>query len=249
VRNSARPDLGRGGLLEQLDRYPFTLGVLLANALLFAFCAWKSGGLGVDTLILVDLGANDARLLRREPWRLLTSAFLHFDVLHLLLNAWALYSIGRVLEVHFGSARAFALYVACALGGSLCSAGWQLLQGAPAASAGASGGVFGLIFLGWTYARSSPERLGTLAEQLRGWIVTLLVFTGFVLLSRPGLVDHAGHAGGALVGALLGTLVRPRPGADVHPAWTVLAHLLALSCLAAFGAVVWTLRAGGRLPV
>lgn len=248
MQNSDRPDLGKGGLLEQLDRYPVTLGVLLANALLFGFCAWKSGGLEVDPRMLVDLGANYAPALREEPWRLVTAAFLHFDVLHLLLNAWALHTIGRVLEVHFGSARLFVLYVLCALAGSGCSAAWQLLQGAPAASAGASGGVFGLIFLGWFYARSAPERLGTLAERLRGWILTLAVFTGFVLITRPGLVDHAGHLGGALMGALLGTLVRPRPGVDVHPAWTALAHLFAVGCLLSFAAVVWTLRTGGRLP-
>lgn len=248
MRHSDRPDLGRGGLLEQLDRYPFTLGVMLANALLFGFCAWKSRSLEIDPHVLHGLGANDVRLVTHEPWRLLTAAFLHLNVLHLLLNMWALHTIGRVLEVHFGSARIFVLYLLCALGGSLGSAGWQFAQGQPAASAGASGGIFGLIFLGWVYARSAPDRLGTLAERLRGWIVTLALFSGFLLATRPGLVDHAGHLGGALTGALLGTFVRPRPGGDVHPLWTVLAHGLALGSLAAFAAVVWTLRAGGRLP-
>ena len=248
MRNSDRPDLGRGGPLEQRERYPFPLGVLLANLILFGFCAWKSGGPGVDAGILVDLGSNVRSLLPTEPWRLITSAFLHVDLIHLVLNSWALFSIGRLLEVHYGTARTWVLYLLCALAGSLASAAWQQLRGQDAISAGASGGVFGLIFLGWCYARSAPERLGSLAEQLRGWIVVLALWTGFLLLASRGLVDHAAHLGGGLAGALLGTLVRPRPGADAHPAWTALAHAAALGTLLCFAAVVWTLRSGGRLP-
>lgn len=247
MRHSDRPDIGTGGLLEQLDRYPFTLGVLAANAILFGFCAWKSGStLRVDPQILVDLGGNYAPALRHQPWRLVTAGFLHTDLIHLLLNGWALWSIGRLMEVHFGSARAWVSYLLCAMGGGLASASWQLLRGAGTVSAGASAGVFGLIFLGWFYARSAPERLGSLAEQLRNWVIVLLVYTGF-LLATGGSVDHAAHAGGALVGASLGSLIRPRPGQDTHPAWAVLAHASAVGALVAFGAVVWTLRQG-RLP-
>jgi len=240
-----RPDIGKGGLLEQLDRFPFTFGVLVANTILFAFCVWKAGfafRLPID--VLEPMGGSAYTLIPSEPWRLLTSAFLHYDVIHFGLNGIALFLIGRVLEVHYGSARTWVLYVGCVVGGGLASAGYHYALGQPVLSAGASGGTVGLVVLGYVFASGAPERLGSVAHYLRGWIVVILIFSlvgGFVL----GGIDHAAHAGGALVGGLCGWLVRPKPGADAHPAWTPAAHVLALLCLASFAAVVWKLRQGG----
>ncbi len=244
MRNDDRPDVGARsgarGALDLLDRYPFTLGVLLANALLFAFAAARSGGPSVAPDVLVALGSNVGSLVPGEPWRLLTSAFLHHDLLHLAFNGFALYSIGRVLEVHFGSARLWVLFVAMALAGGVASFAWQAARGAPAISAGASGGVLGLITLGWSFARANPARLGTLEGSLRSWLVWIAVFS--VLFFAQ--LDHAGHLGGAAAGLAAGQLVRPRPGADTPPAWEVLAHACSLAVLGAFAAVVVRLRDG-----
>lgn len=242
MRNSDRPDVGRGGPLELLDRYPVTFGVLLANLALFVFALSRGGaaGLQVQPEVLYDLGANVYPTVRDEPWRLLTSAFLHNDLLHILFNSFALLAVGRVLEVHLGSARVWVIYVLSAIGGSVASDVWQYLRHAPALSIGASGGAFGLILLGYVYASRVPERLGSFAMALRSWIVSAVIFSLLFFQN----IDHAAHLGGAAVGALFGLRLSPRPGGEPHPAWTYAAHALALLSLAAFAAVVVRLRDG-----
>lgn len=239
MRNSDRPDVGRGGLLELLDRYPVCFGLLGANVVLFLFALSRAGGgFAVPPEVLYHLGGNVYPEVRAEPWRLLTSAFLHADVIHILFNSFALLAVGRVLEVQLGSARLWVIYVLAAVGGSVCSAGWQAVSDRAAVSVGASGGAFGLIFLGWVYASRVPERLGSFAAGLRSWLFTIAIFS--LLFFRD--LDHAAHAGGAAVGALFGRQLDTRPGRDLHPAWAFLAHGLALLALASFAAVVLRLR-------
>ncbi|MCO5170469.1 MAG: rhomboid family intramembrane serine protease [Planctomycetes bacterium] len=194
----------------------------------------------MPTDVLFDLGANVWPVVLSEPWRLLTSAFLHADVIHILFNSFALLAVGRVLEVQLGSARLWVIYVLAAVGGSVCSDAWQAVRGQPAVSIGASGGAFGLILLGYVYASRVPERLGSFAAGLRSWLVTIALFS--LLFIRE--LDHAAHLGGAAVGALFGRQLDTRPGPDPHPAWVFLAHGLALLALASFAAVVMRLRAG-----
>ena len=240
ARSSYRPDVGKGGFLEQVERYPVTFGVLAANLVLFVFCLYRQGfgaGMEVDPQILWQLGANDTTLVAQQPWRLLTAAFLHGNLIHILFNSIALVILGRLLEVHYGSARLWVLYVGFCLAGSAASAGWHELVAGSALSYGASGGVFGLILLGYLYARSAPERLGTLAKSLERWILYSVVFSLFF----EG-IDHAAHIGGALAGAYAGFVIKPKPGTDPHPIWELLAHVAAVGCLACFALVVWSLK-------
>lgn len=233
---SDRPDL-RSGWWDLLDRYPMTFGVLAANLLLFLFAGYKSGGWPVDIDMQLALGTNEYSRTLREPWRLLTHGFLHFDPIHFALNSLALFILGRILEVHFGSSRLWVVYAVSVIAGGVVSALWYGLVAGPAVSAGASGGIFGLILLGFLYARSVPERLGTLADHLQYWIVAGVVIS----LVIPG-IDMASHAGGAAAGAVAGLLVKPEPGKDPHPSWTPAALVLCLLCLASFALVIWRFR-------
>ena len=56
---------------------------------------------------------------RRRWYRLLTSAFLHMGLTHILFNMWALYVVGPPLETALGRLRFSSLYVISALGGSV----------------------------------------------------------------------------------------------------------------------------------
>lgn len=239
MRGTDRPDVGEGGPLELIDRYPVTFGALAANVALYIFAATRSGGLmRIAGEVNLQLGANVWPLTPHEPWRLLTHAFLHHDLLHLVFNTLAILSIGRILEVHLGSARLWVCYVASALAGGVFSAGFQALRGS-ALSVGASGAAFGLILCGFVYSTRAPERLGTLALSLRSWLVSAGIFS--LLLFNQ--LDHAAHVGGAAAGALFGWRFDTRPR-EPHRLWAPLSHLLALVCLAAFAAVVLRMRAG-----
>ena len=66
-----------------------------------------------------------------EPWRMLTSAFLHSQgfLLHIVLNMYTLWIFGQILEPLLGHARFLAIYLLSAVGGSVgFHYGWNLVQ-------------------------------------------------------------------------------------------------------------------------
>ncbi|MGH3524212.1 MAG: rhomboid family intramembrane serine protease, partial [Mycobacterium sp.] len=99
-----------------------------------------------------------------EFYRLVTSAFLHYGGLHLLVNMWALYVVGPALEAVLGRLRFGALYGLSALGGSVAV---YLLAPLNTATAGASGAVFGLF--GATFVVAKRLRLDV------RWVAAVIV--------------------------------------------------------------------------
>lgn len=105
---------------------------------------------------LLRFGANFLPLtLTHEPWRLVTSAFLHIGLLHLLFNSFAMYYFGQVVEQIVGRGRFLVLFLLSAMGGSLLNLyiTWQeVLAGEGVGlSAGASGGIMGLGCFCWCW--------------------------------------------------------------------------------------------------
>jgi membrane associated rhomboid family serine protease len=131
-----------------------------------------------------------------ELYRLLTSAFLHYGVTHLLFNMWALYVVGPPLEAWLGRLRFSALYVLSALGGSVLV---YLLSSLGAATAGASGAIFGLF--GATFVIGKRLNLDV------GWVIGLiainLAFTFVIPLISSQNISWQGHIGGLVTGALV----------------------------------------------
>ncbi len=183
------------------------------------------------------MGANSAPLVRAgEIWRLLASAFLHDNLVHLLVNMLALQSFGGFLETVIGWRRYVVLYCASALGGSLASA----LVGGSFLSVGASGALWGLMAAGFGLVRGRQALIPShIAARLRQRLVVVLVLNG--LLSLLPRIDLWAHAGGAIVGlAFAGArLLGPRPpaAADVpspsEPRWVALAAAISVLAMAA----------------
>src|SRR5262249_18657948 len=93
-------------------------------------------------VLLHDIGALDYRdLLAHQWWRLLSSAFVHIGLLHLLLNMYFLYAVGSIMEVVFGPIRYIGLYLTAALAGGAAVS----LARTPGLVAGASGALCGLL--------------------------------------------------------------------------------------------------------
>ncbi|HZB29838.1 MAG TPA: rhomboid family intramembrane serine protease [Streptosporangiaceae bacterium] len=123
--------------------------------------------------------------------RLVTSAFLHYGIAHLLLNMWALYVVGQPLEQWLGRLRFSALYGLSALGGSVMV---YLLSAPNTLTAGASGAVFGLF--GAIFVVS--KRLNYDVRGIAVLIVINLVFT----FTFSG-ISWQGHIGGLITGSAL----------------------------------------------
>ncbi len=90
---------------------------------------------------LVHWGANWGPLtLDGQPWRALTSNYVHIGIVHILLNMWCLWDLGRLAERIFGGLTLFLIYTLCGLAGSIAS----LWMHPMVFGAGAPGAIFGL---------------------------------------------------------------------------------------------------------
>jgi membrane associated rhomboid family serine protease len=126
-----------------------------------------------------------------EVYRLLTSAFLHGGVFHLLLNMYALFLFGPHLEAALGRVRFVALYLVSALGGSALSYAFAAPN---QPSLGASGAVFGLLGAFLVVNR----RLG---RDTSGVMVLIAINFGYGFLVPN--IDWRAHLGGMVSGALV----------------------------------------------
>jgi len=182
------------------------------------FVAMLSAGAGLlrpDPLVHIAWGSNFASLtLDGEWWRLGTATFLHFGLLHLVFNMWALWASGSLVERLFGPGRFAFIYAGSGLVASLASAAWNPLVN----SAGASGAIFGV--LGAQLAFFMRARHGIPAEVIRAQRNSTLTFIAYAVIfgiTVPG-IDNAAHLGGLATGIGLGWLSAPsfrRPASEV----------------------------------
>lgn len=182
---------------------PVTRALLIANGAAFLLqLVLERAALG--PLMLWPLGGGFM------PWQLVTYAFLHGDIAHLLFNMLALLMFGAPVEHTWGQKRFLTFYAVCVVGAALCQlavGAWTMSQGGPAyPTLGASGGVFGLLLAyGMLFPHQRvmllippiPMKARTLVI-VYGAIALLLGFTGL----QPG-VAHFAHLGGMLFGWLL----------------------------------------------
>jgi membrane associated rhomboid family serine protease len=171
-----------------------------------------------------DVEANfalvGAEVARGETYRLVTSLFLHFGVVHLAMNMLAVWIFGLEVERREGSVRTVAVFLVAGLVGGATA---YLFHPPFAQVAGASGGVFGL--LGVALVRTI--RSGQSAQSLIG----LLIINLFIGIAVPG-ISLAAHGGGFVAGAAY-ALASTLP-ARWRPAWVSAAVLLVLLGATAF---------------
>ncbi len=215
------------GALWQIDRGRPALWALVGNR-------------GVRPLERMG-GLSGTALEDGEPWRLVTSLFLHGDGLHLGLNAAALVGLGALCEALFGPQRLLGLFLVCGVAGGLLS--WS---GDLTVSVGASGALFGwmgaVLGFGWRWRRVLPEDLsGVLWRRLLPWVVLNLAVGLFI-----PFLDHRAHLGGLLMGVALGALGGNRvvPGRERGPVWR--AVILALCAGALLYGLSGLIASGSR---
>lgn len=178
------------------------LGVFAAQV---ALAGHPGYALAMPDGILRRLGAN-ASLWTIADDRfetLVTSCFLHGNVLHLIFNLAVLWQVGPLLERTIGAARFFPLYLASGVVGSAASAIWGRFFG-QTVSVGASGALCGLIAAAMVVGFRSGGWKSELARGMGRWLA-LIVVIGVVRTFRRDIaqIDNAAHLGGAATGAIL----------------------------------------------
>lgn len=150
-------------------------------------------------------------LARGQYWRTLTSTFVHYGLVHLAMNLFGMYQLGSLIEEWYGPWQTLSLYVVLGAGGNLASA--LIRQGLGSNpnihSGGGSTVLLGFVGLCAVVGWRARTRMG---DFLRGQMVAILIYTALLGLALPvvnyfvpmPLIDNWGHAGGALVGAIVG---------------------------------------------
>jgi membrane associated rhomboid family serine protease len=154
-----------------------------------------------DFLVLLhSMALFNPYVVAGEYWRLFSSMFMHWGIIHLAVNMYALYSIGRELEPVMGKARFALLYFATGIAGGLASLFFNLY----AISVGASGAIFGLygFMIMWQVLANFRNR-----QQLTNILINFLIFVVInYAIAQSANVDTPAHIGGFLMGVSLSLL-------------------------------------------
>ena len=128
-----------------------------------------------------------AAIAEHQYWRLVTSAFLHENLLHIGFNMYLLYLLGMMLEPAIGSLRFAAIYFTSLLAGSF---GVVVATAAP--SLGASGAVFGLM--GAAVIELRARGIGAMESGIGGLIVLNLILSFTLPTSRSARTSAGSSA-------------------------------------------------------
>lgn len=178
-----------------------TYGIIMILALVWLYLEFQGGS--TDIFVLHKYGAlsRDSVFLSGEYYRLFSSIFIHIGFAHFFLNSFSLYIFGSRLENILGKFLTICVFLLSGIVGNVLTifAIYEL-------SAGASGGIFGIIGACLAYTVKSKKSLDGLNYYSIAMITIINVVSGFII---PGVNNYA-HVAGLLTGFLLGLLHFPK---------------------------------------
>lgn len=200
---------GRGSVL------PYATYAIIGITVVVSLTAMLSS----DSPAIYDaLQLDKAKLAAGQLWRLWTVTLLHdpSNLLHLLLNMYALFLAGPIVERLYGSPLTVLFYLVAAAGGSLGSFAFGSLT---LPSVGASGAIFGLFGLLLVATRTHHPALDRASRGFVAQLGTLLLINVIIGIAAAGYIDNAAHGGGFVTGALLGIAFVPGRVATLRGMW------------------------------
>lgn len=185
-----------------------TMIIIAINIILYIITAIMSKNiLDINAYVLLYMGGNYGALVSKgQVWRLLTCAFLHGGLIHILCNMYALYAIGPQVEILFGRVKYIIIYFFSAVGGSLLS----YICSPNNLSIGASGAIFGLFGAMVVFVLKYKDRIPKRVLNNLFGVIILNLLIGFNLQG----IDNFGHIGGLLAGALVAFLILTKEARD-----------------------------------
>jgi rhomboid protease GluP len=153
----------------------------------------------------VRWGGNYGPLtLSGDYWRLVTACFIHGGIVHVALNMWCLWSLGRLSERYFGRWSTVAIYLLTGVGGNLLSLAYEPTR----FTVGASGAIFGIagaIIAGLKFGNLSireGERRAVISSVITFSLINFGLGLGYVGFGAH--TDNMAHLGGFISGLLIG---------------------------------------------
>jgi len=190
--------------------YAITYALIAINVLVFAAMVASGVSFTQPTPLDVANWGGDFGPLTvgaHQWWRLLTSCFLHFGIIHIGFNMYVLFQIGPFIEMAFGRVRYLLIYFFAGLGGSLVSV-WVHPH---AVGAGASGAIFGLYGAVFGFLLRNRQTLNPVVTKSIAQSAGIFVLYNVVYGSITRTTDLSAHFGGLVTGFVVGSLlIRPR---------------------------------------
>lgn len=181
----------------KMPNYKPTMTYTLVGISVFFFIAqyFVRSITGTDLLFIYG-GKIDALIMSGQFWRLLTPTLLHSSILHLALNMYALYILGRRIERFYGHGRFLLLYVLSGFAGNVLS-----FVLTPYPSLGASTAIFGLLSAEGIFIFQNRKLFGPTRTRQAIANLGMILFINLVYGFMPGTnIDNMGHIGGLLGG-------------------------------------------------
>lgn len=151
----------------------------------------------IKNSVLINFGAKYNILIEQgEVWRLVTSAFLHSNLIHIACNMYSLYIIGPEIQQTYGVKKYLIIYIISCI----TSTALSYFMNPNSISVGASGGIFGLM--GALLAFAIIER-NKIQKKYISSLVQIIIINLFIGLNIRN-IDNFGHIGGLIGGGLAG---------------------------------------------
>ena len=185
--------------------FPITSFLLGANVLVYiAMVVTGVSPVEPSTAALLKWGADfGPYTLGGQPWRVLSSAFVHGGIIHIGFNMWCFWDLGRMSERVFGKWPYLLIYLFTGVSASLLS----LLHNPIEVSVGASGAIFGIC--GALIPALYFGRLPVPKPAIKATLRSLIFFAIFNLFLGASIahIDNYAHVGGLVFGLLAGLLL------------------------------------------
>ncbi|RVW02325.1 rhomboid family intramembrane serine protease [Rhodococcus spongiicola] len=241
-RDTPRARTVAGAAMRSGSPVPVATYALIAlNVLFFMATAIQAGslmnnGAGVvnrftgaatfDSSLFGELVLDPLAVAQGEWYRVVGSGFLHFGLIHLAINMFVLWILGRDTEMVLGRSRYLAVYFVSLLGGSASALAFESLG---AFTAGASGAIFGIM--------GAQAVLLVRMRRSAGPVLTIIGLNIVISLTVPG-ISLWGHLGGLVAGAAATAVLVYAPTGQRTPAEVARARQLGWAGIAAIGVLV-----------
>lgn len=188
---------------ENTKSVPIVTYVLIALNIIVFFIV-EALGSTEDLSDMLLFGASYTPLIlgKAQYWRLVSSIFLHFGIMHLSNNMVGLYVIGDQVERAIGSFKFIIIYIIAGVGANIISMFLRLKE-EPVVSAGASGAIFGLAGSMLAIALKNRNKNSDISIARIVLMIGLMIYYGF---TSSG-VDNIAHISGAVIGFLCASVL------------------------------------------
>ncbi|MBX9669532.1 MAG: rhomboid family intramembrane serine protease [Candidatus Obscuribacterales bacterium] len=186
--------------------FPATKAVIAINFAVFVAMCVASRGMAIllpSIGLMIDWGGDYApRTFDGQWWRMFTCMFLHFGLIHVAVNMWALWDLGSAVERLFGTKKFVVIYLIS----GLCGSALSLLWNPDLCCAGASGAIYGVLGAVVGVFKGHENEIDKIEFFKAGKSIATFILLSLVFGVVAGF-DNAAHIGGLVSGFVLGWIL------------------------------------------